>query len=112
MDELVQTMAKSLDQAIEAQLIWILIKSSVIAIATMIFYNFYKAIATYVSFRSNHDLGKNVKLMINGRKGFITHYTLRFIHIKLQDTHNELIIPMKKWEDHDWIIIKNGNSEH
>lgn len=69
----------------------------------------YTTVAAYISFRSNHDLGKNVKIMINNREGFITHYTIRFIHIRLQDTHNEMIIPMKNWEKHDWIIVKNGN---
>lgn len=106
-----QMLTEALNKVFQAQLIWVLLKTSIIAIITMVFYNVYRSIATYISFRSNHDLGKNVKLMINGREGFITHYTIRFIHVRLQDTKNELIIPMKKWEDHDWIIIKNGNKE-
>jgi hypothetical protein len=104
-----QTTKEIFDQIIKPELMWILLRTSVIAIATMVFYNIYKSIAIYISFRANHDIGKNVKLVINGREGFITHYTLRFIHIRLQDTKNEMIIPLKTWENHDWIIIKNGN---
>jgi len=109
MNQEAQTIRDVFTQVIQPELMWMLVKTSVIAIVTIVFYNFYKTIAAYISFRANHDIGKNVKLMINGREGFITHYTLRFIHIRLQDTHNEMIIPLKKWEDHDWVIVKNGN---
>lgn len=100
---------KKVIEQLQPELLWLLFQTSVIGIITIVFYNMYTTVAAYISFRSNHDLGKNVKIMINNREGFITHYTIRFIHIRLQDTHNEMIIPMKNWEKHDWIIVKNGN---
>lgn len=93
----------------EINVMWTLVRASIAIMIVMMFYNMYKTIVAYVSFRANNDLGKNVKLIVNGREGFITNYTIRFIYIRMQDTHNEMIIPMRTWEDHDWIIVKNGN---
>jgi len=62
-------------------------------------------------FRSNKDLGKNVKVIVNGRAGYIVHYTWRFIYVRLTETGNELVIPITKWTSFTWEICRNGNLE-
>jgi hypothetical protein len=72
------------------------------------FYNMFKTFVAYAAFRANRDIGKNVKLIIKNREAIITHFTVRFIHIRFKDNKNELIIPMRRWESIDWEIVKNG----
>ena len=99
---------KELFLQLKPELMWTLFQTSVVAVAILILHNILKNVAAYISFRANRDIGKNVKLIINGREAIITHYTIRFIYIRLKDNKNELIIPMKSWENHDWELIKNG----
>lgn len=85
----------------------ILLQLSVVAIIGLILKRYYDNIASYVMFRANRDVGKNVKVKINGQVGHISHYTWRFIYVKLQESDNELIIPITRWTYHKWEIIKN-----
>ena len=70
---------------------------------------YYDNISSYFLFRSNKDLGKNVKVLINGKEGYIVHITWRFIYVKISESGNEMIIPITKWSDQKWEIFKNGN---
>jgi hypothetical protein len=100
---------KQIFMAVKPELMWTLLQTSVIAIVILVLHKFLKSIAAYLSFRVNKDIGKNVKLVWKGREAIITHFTIRFIFIKYKDNHNELIIPMHKWDTYDWELIKNGN---
>lgn len=93
---------------VKPELLWMLAQTSVVAIVGMVFFRMYQTIAAYISFRSNRDIGKNVKIMVKNREAIITHFTMRFIFIRFKDNQNEMIMPMRKWEDHDWELIKNG----
>ena len=90
------------------EVMWVILKSSVAIMVIMGLYNMFKTFVAYVSFRANKDIGKNVKLVIKDREAIITHFTMRFIFIRFKDNKNEMIIPMKKWENLDWELIKNG----
>ena len=59
-------------------------------------------------FRANRDLGKNVKIIVDGRPGYILNYTWRFLYVRLTDTNNELIIPITRWTYYTWEVVKNG----
>jgi len=89
----------------------ILLQVSIVGIVVLIAKKYYDNLSSYFMFRSNKDLGKNVKVIVNGRPGYIVHYTWRFIYIRLSDTGNELIIPITKWTSFSWEIFKNGNIE-
>jgi hypothetical protein len=93
---------------IKPEILWTLVQTSVIAIALMMFHKLWKQTAAYLSFRANKDLGKNVKIIIRGREAIITHFTIRFIFIRFIESGTELIIPITKWENQDWELIKNG----
>lgn len=81
---------------------------SVVAILGLIAKRYYDNFASYFMFRANKDLGKNVKIIVNGDPGYIVHYTWRFIYIRLTESGNELIIPITRWTALKWEIVKNG----
>lgn len=69
---------------------------------------YYDNISAYAMFRSNKDLGKNVRVVVNGKEGFITEVKWRFIYVRLKESGNEMVIPITKWADQKWEICKNG----
>ena len=89
---------------------WTLIlQVSAIAILGMIAKKYYDNISSYYMFRANKDLGKNVKVIVNGKPGYIIHYTWRFIYVKLEESGNELVIPITRWTIFTWEICRNGH---
>jgi hypothetical protein len=89
----------------------ILIKLSIAAIILAIAKRYYDNFSAYAMFRSNKDLGKNVRVIVNGKEGFITQATWRFIYVRLKESDNELIIPITKWTNQKWEICKNGKDK-
>lgn len=96
---------------IKPELMWTLLQSSAIFIVIALLHKVLKSVAAYLSFRSNKDIGKNVRIMIKGREAVITHFTMRFIFVTFKETGNTLILPMLKWEGYDWELIKDGVSK-
>jgi len=93
---------------VKPELWWMLFKMSGIAVAVLVLKKVYDSMAAWLMFRSNKDIGKNVRLVLNGREAILTHFTWRFIFIRFKDNGNEMIIPMSKWYSYQWEIIKNG----
>jgi hypothetical protein len=106
--ELVETVQVLL-QHFKIEVMWVLLKSSIAIMIIMGLYNMFKTFVAYIAFRANRDIGKNVKLMVDGREAIITHFTVRYLHLRFKDNKNEMIIPMKTWENDKWEIIKNGH---
>jgi len=86
----------------------LLIKLSIIGIIALIVKKHYDNISSYFMFRANRDLGKNVKVIVNGDAGYITYFTWKFIYVKLIESGNELVIPITKWTTYKWEICRNG----
>jgi hypothetical protein len=85
-----------------------------VAIAAVVFAiakKYYDNLAAYWMFQSNKDLGKNVRIMINGEEGVISQVTWRFIYITIKKTGNELIIPITRWYIFRWEVFKNGKEK-
>ena len=78
------------------------------AICIGVMKRYYDNISSYLMFKSNKDLGKNVKVIVNGQEGFIVQATWRFLYVRLTSSGNELIIPITKWTNQKWEICKNG----
>ena len=92
--------------AVKPEMWWALLQLSGIAIIVLVLKKIYDSLAAWLMFRSNKDIGKNVRIVLNGREAIITHFTWRFIFIRFQDNGNEKIIPMGKWHnDRDWETI-------
>ena len=85
-----------------------LLQLSVVAVIAMVLKRYYDNIAAYFMFLANKDLGKNVKVKVDGETGYIVHHTWRFIYVKLQKNGNERLIPIHRWTMYNWEIIKNG----
>ena len=102
-------MEKEIIDALDSIQWALLFKISVAAIIVMVAKRYYDNISSYLMFRSNKDLGKNVKVIVNGKEGFIIQATWKFIYVKLTETGNELVIPITKWTNQTWEIFKNGN---
>lgn len=103
--------AQAIKDIISQEAMWILAQSSMVGIGLIGLHKIWKTVAAWASFILNRDIGKHVRVVLNGREAKITHSTLRFIHLRLKDTGNEKIIPMHKWEDQTWEIITNGKSD-
>ena len=88
-----------------------LAKIGVAAIIFAIAKKYYENMAAYWMFRSNKDLGKNVRVVIDGEEGRIGQVTWRFIYIKIKSSGNELIVPITKWTTFRWEVYKNGKEE-
>ena len=89
---------------------WItLLKFAIAAIIIAIAKRYYVNLSAYAMFRSNKDLGKNVRVVVNGQEGFIIQATWRFIYVKVKESGNELVIPIAEWTKQKWEIFKNGN---
>ena len=86
----------------------LLLQFSVIAVVILVAKKYYDNFSSYFMFRANKDLGKNVKVVIDGKPGYIIHYTWRFIYVKLTDTNNEMIIPITRWTFFTWEVVRNG----
>lgn len=99
---------KDIITQVKPELLWMLGQGSVVAIAILMLHKLLKSVAAYISFRTNKDIGKNVKIIIKNREAIITHFTIRFIFLRFKDNGNEMIVPMGKWENLDWELIKNG----
>lgn len=82
---------------------------SVAAILFGLAKRYWDNISSYMMFRSNKDLGKNVRVVVNGKEGFITEVKWRFIYVRLKESGNEMVIPTPKWPDQKWEICKNGD---
>ena len=94
--------------AVKPEMWWTLLQFSGIAILALMSKKIYDMIAAYIMFRSNKDIGKNVRIILNEREAMVTHFTWRFIFIRFKDSGNEKIIPMSRWYNYEWEIIKNG----
>jgi len=101
-------MEQAILNAIDAIPWALLAKLAAGAIILAIAKRYYDNISAYAMFRSNKDLGKNVKVLVNDQEGFITQATWRFIYVRMIDSGNELIIPITKWTNQKWEIFKNG----
>jgi len=88
----------------------VLLQLSIVSIIALILKRYYDNFASYFMFRANKDLGKNVKVIVNGHKGYITFFTWRFIYVMIEDSKNELVIPISRWTTYTWIVCRNGKN--
>lgn len=87
----------------------LLVKLAAVAVIVAIVRRYYVNLSAYAMFRSNKDLGKNVRVVVNGQEGFIIQANWRFIYVRLKESGNELVIPIGEWTKQKWEVFKNGN---
>ena len=99
--------------SIEPRLWWFFIKLGMVAILGLLSKTFIENIVAYIMFRINKNIGRNTRVIINKKEGYISYFDLQFIYIKFKD-HNEMLIPISKWKNNNWEIIdveKNGGEK-
>ena len=94
--------------AIKPELWWMFFQGIGVAIVLIILKNINSNLASYFMFRTNKNLGRNVKIRFNGRDAMITHYDWRFIYITYLDTHTEALVHISTWQKQKWEVYKNG----
>ena len=94
--------------AIKPELWYMLFQGLLIAVAIMVLKNINTNFAAYIMFRTNKNIGKNVKIRFNGRDAIITGFDWRFIHIEYLDTHTEALVHITNWKSQKWEVYKNG----
>jgi hypothetical protein len=94
--------------AIKPEIWWMFFQGLAIGIALLILNNIKNNLSAYFMFRTNKNLGKNVKILFNGRDAIITDYDWRFIYIHYLDTHTEALVHITTWQKQKWEVYKNG----
>lgn len=84
----------------------IFLQLSIVAIIALMFKKLYDNITSYLMFRSNPDLGKNVRVKINGNLGTIIKFNWKFIYIQLEENNTVLLVPITRWVIQTWEICK------
>ena len=84
---------------------------SLAAVIFAIAKKYYDNLAAYWMFRSNKDLAKNVRVVIDEEEGIISQVTWRFIYITKKSSGNEQIIPITRWTTFKWEVFKNSKKE-
>ena len=96
-------------QSVAPELWWLLIQAIGTAIACLALYKIVNQITSYFFVRFDKELGKNVEVIINGRKGYITHISIRHLIIRFKEQgecHSEMIIPITKVLSKEWEIVR------
>lgn len=94
--------------AIKPELWYMFFQALLIAVVLMVLKNVHTNLAAYVMFRTNKNIGKNVKIRFNGRDAIITGYDWRFIYIEYLDSHTEALVHITNWKGQKWEVYKNG----
>jgi hypothetical protein len=119
----VQDTAEAVQQLVTAvapELWWILVQSLATVAIMLSIYKVLNSIVSYFFVRFDKELGKNVGVVIEGRKGYIAHISMRHLIIKYDeiphspecgeapDVHsgNELLIPINSVLSRSWEIIR------
>jgi len=100
---------KALD-IVDPKVWWFFIKLGFVGILGLLAKTFFENLVAYMMFRINKNIGRNTRVCINNKEGYISYFDLQFIYIKFKD-RNEMLIPISKWRNQLWEIIdveKNG----
>lgn len=92
--------------------LWVILLQSLATVAVCLaLYKVLNQIVAYYFVRFDKELGKNVGVVIDGRRGFIANITIRHIIVKFDDcddvhSGNEVLIPITQVASRVWEIIR------
>lgn len=104
--------------AVAPELWYLLVQGLATVAIGLALYKLLNAIVSYYFVRFDKELGKNVGVIINDRRGYIAHISLRHLIVKFDDTikpcgdnedvhsGNELLIPITQVASRVWEIIR------
>jgi len=106
-----QQIIKDLVQSVAPELWWLFLQMMVTATIGLGLYKAMNQLVNYFFVRFDRELSKNVGVVIDGRKGYIAHISIRNLIIRYDDNHNELIVPLSNVLNSHWEIIKERRHE-
>lgn len=108
-----QEVVQQIFQSVAPELWYLLIQSMATVAIGLALYKVLNAVVAYFFVRFDKELGKNVGIVINGRKGYIAHISMRHLIVKFDDdpecelhSGNELLIPITQVLSKEWEIIR------
>ena len=97
--------------SIKPELWWTLIQLSVVLLIAIIFKKGLQNMASFLIFKWNKELAKNVIVEWNGRECVLMDYNWRYVHLKELDGGNKIILPMVKANVYEWVIVRRKERE-
>jgi hypothetical protein len=97
--------------SIKPELWWTLAQLAFVLLIAIIFKKGLTTYAAYIIFKWNKELGKNVKVVYEGKECIIMDYNYRYIQMKVLDGGNKIILPMIDSGGMKWEIIREADRE-
>lgn len=104
---------QSIVKAVTPELWFILVQSMATVGLGLAFYKMLNQLVSYMFVRFDIELGKNVGVVIDGRRGYIAHLSLRHLIVKFDDDEkdelhsgNDVLIPITQVTSRVWEIIR------
>ena len=107
-----QEVVQQIVQSVAPELWYLLIQSMATVAIGMVIYKTIQALVAYLFLRFDKELGKNVGVVVDGKKGYIVHISIRHLIIKFDENNgdihsgNELLIPITQVGSRAWEIIR------
>ncbi len=109
-----QEIVQQIFSSVAPELWWLLLQSCATVAVCMALYKLLNSIVSYFYVRWDKELGKNVGVVIDSRRGYIAHITFRHIIVKFDDndddihSDNDLLIPITQVASRTWEIIRRN----
>ena len=97
--------------SIKPELWYTLAQLSIVLLLAILLKKGLTTFAAYLIFKWNKELGKNVKVVHQGKECIIMDYNYRYIHLKVLDGGNKIILPMIDSGGMKWEIIRESDRE-
>lgn len=105
-----QEVVKNIVTAVTPELWYLFFQMVLTAILSLALIQVLRSIVSYCFVRFDKELSKNVKIIFEGREGYITHINLQNLTITLING-NEIFVPITKVRSMIWEIPKrNGEN--
>ena len=91
---------------VESEAFWLLLKLILAGIILLVIKALVEKIVAYLLFRWNKNLGKGVRVFIQGQQGEIKDYNLSCIFIHTQD--RIIIVNMRRWVFEKIALVKDN----
>ena len=98
-------------QSIKPELWWTLFQLSTVVFIAMLIKKGLNNLAAYLIFKWNKEVGKNVKIVHKGKECIVMDYNYRYVHLKVLDGGNKVILPMIDTGGMSWEIVRDSDRE-
>ena len=95
--------------AITPELWYMFFQMVLAAILTLALVQMLKSLVAYLFVRFDRELGKNVKVVMDGEEGYVAHINLQHLIVRMK-SGNEKLVPITKVRTMVWEVVRlNGD---